>query len=128
MKKVKATKTTSTKETATKETANAAPKAATKEAAASFLSTLTTKAKAVAALAQRDQIAIQRVEEELKARRDAVWALDEFIWSVLERPDFKTLAKPGAAVVRVLKTEKGMTNFTANSAWNEFRLVCTNNH
>lgn len=113
-----------------KKSTSKAPKAAKTATAApaAFVSTLVTKAKAVAALEQRDQLAIKRVEDELKARRDAVWALDLFIWSILERPDFKTLAKPGAAVVRVLKTEKGMTNFTANSAWNEFRLVCTANN
>lgn len=105
---------------------NNTPKAATTEAKTPVSTlTLVAKPKALAALEQRDQLALKRTEDELKARRDAVWALDLFIFSVLERPEFKILAKPGAAVVRVLKTEKGMTNFTANSAWNEFRLVCT---
>jgi len=42
---------------------------------------------------------------------------------VLARPEIKTLAKPGAAVVRTLIQEKGMSTFTANRVWNEFRAV-----
>jgi hypothetical protein len=99
-------------------------KTSNKPAKPTFQSGLRTKAEAKKALEQRDQIAIDRYDEELKAKREQVLALDDFIYTVLGRPEIKAMPKPGAAVVRTLITEKGMTTFTANRHWNEFRLVC----
>ena len=54
-----------------------------------------------------------------------VLAVDDFIFEVLARPEIKTLAKPGATVVRTLISEKGMSTFTANRVWHELKAVAT---
>jgi len=71
-----------------------------------FHSGLKSKADAKKALEARDQIALDRYDEELKAKREAVLALDDFIYEVLARPAIKAMPKPGAQVVRTLITEK----------------------
>jgi hypothetical protein len=84
---------------------------------------LKSKAEAKKTLEQRDQMAIDRYADELKAKREQVLALDGFIFQVLARPAIKAMPKPGAAVVRALITEKGMTRFTAARHFAEFKLV-----
>ena len=99
-------------------------KAAAKQQQPTFHSGLLTKSEAKKALEARDQIALDRYADELKAKREQVLALDDFIFEVLARPAIKAMPKPGAAVVRTLITEKGMTPFTANRHFAEFKLVC----
>lgn len=89
-----------------------------------FQDGLKSKAEAKKALETRDALAVERYSDELEAKRFVVLALDDFIYEVLARPAIKAMPKPGAQVVRTLITEKGMTPFTANRHWNEFRLVC----
>lgn len=99
-------------------------KTSTKQQHPTFHSGLLTKPEAKKALEARDQIALDRYAEELKAKREEVLALDDFIFEVLARPAIKAMSKPGAAVVRTLITEKGMTPFTAARHFAEFKLVC----
>jgi hypothetical protein len=101
-----------------------AKKAKASQPKPTFHDGLKSKAEAKKALENRDQIALDCYAEELKAKREQVLALDDFIFEVLARPAVKAMPKPGAAVVRTLITEKGMTLFTATRHWNEFRLVC----
>ncbi len=100
-------------------------KADKKPAQPTFHSTVKSKAEVHKALEQRDSIRVERFSDELEALRLVVLALNDFIFEVLARPEIKTLAKPGAAVVRTLIQEKAMSTFTANRVWNEFRAVAT---
>lgn len=84
---------------------------------------LKSKTEAKKTLEQRDQIALDRYADELKAKREQVLALDDFIYEVLNRPAVKSMQKPGAHVVRALIQEKGMTMFTASRHFAEFKLV-----
>ena len=45
--------------------------------------------------------------KQLKAKREQVLAMDDFIYEVLARPAIRAMPKPGAAVVRVLKGGTG---------------------
>lgn len=90
----------------------------------SLYSKLKPKADVRKALERRDALRVERYSDELEAARVVALALDDFILEVLGRAEIRTLAKPGAAVVRTLIQEKGMTPFTANRHWNEFRLFC----
>ena len=84
---------------------------------------LRTKADAKKALEARDEIALDRYADELKAKREQVLALDDFIYTVLSRAEIKTMPKPGAAIVRALMVERGMSQFTAARHFAEFKLV-----
>ena len=99
-------------------------KTSTKPANPTFHRGLRSKAEAKKNLEARDQIALDRYQDELKTKREAILALDDFIFEILARPNVKALPKPGAQVVRTLIQEKGMTVFTANRHWQEFKLVC----
>jgi hypothetical protein len=98
-------------------------KANTSQPKPTFHDGLKSKAEAKKALEQRDQIALHSYAEQLKARREQVLALDDFIFEVLARPAVKAMPKPGAAVVRTFITEKGMSLFTATRHFAEFKLV-----
>jgi hypothetical protein len=78
----------------------------------------------VAELERRDDTKVQRFRESLSEETRKVIELDDFIYSVLERPEIKSLPKPGMAVIRVLTNERGLSQFTANNRWNEFKLIC----
>jgi hypothetical protein len=108
-----------------KTSSKSSKKASTKPAQPTFHSTVRSKADIHKALEQRDSLRVERFSDELEAGRIAVIALNDFIFDVLARPGIKTLAKPGAAVVRVLMAERGMSTFTANRVWNEFKAMAT---
>ncbi|MFB3815545.1 MAG: hypothetical protein ACE14L_15685 [Terriglobales bacterium] len=78
----------------------------------------------LAELERRDEMKVQRFRESLSEETRKVIELDDFIYSVLERPEIKALPKPKMAVIRVLTNERGLSKFTANNRWNEFELIC----
>ena len=100
-------------------------KAETQPATQTFHSTLRSKAEVHKALEQRYTLRVERFADELEAARIVVLSLNDFVYDVLARPEIKTLAKPGAAVVRTLIAERGMSTFTANRVWNEFKALAT---
>ena len=80
----------------------------------------------VAALEARDEQKMANYRDELAADREKRLALFDAMYSILERPEFKSNPKPGMALVRVLVNEHGMSQFTANNRWQEFKSLVLN--
>jgi hypothetical protein len=104
--------------------ATKAPKAAP---VVTFHDGLKTSTDARKALEARDKIAVERYSDELEAKRLTNLVMIDYLFDILARPGIKAMPKPGAAVVRTMITEKGLTPFTANRYWAEFKLVCHTN-
>ncbi|MFB3813495.1 MAG: hypothetical protein ACE14L_05230 [Terriglobales bacterium] len=136
-KSSKTTKTSTTDKPAEKHIASAAPET-TAEAAANgkdekkapktptWVANLKPRKVLVEALVDRDEQKVARYRNELAADREKRLALFDTMYSILERPEFKSNSKPGMALVRVLVNEYGMSQFTANNRWQEFKSLVLN--